>query len=52
MANPKLRNRIVPSTAVDKELYARLKEYSKESSIPLSRLLDKAIIMYLTSVGK
>ena len=43
MGNPNLKNRVIPNSAVDKELYNWLKEYSKESKIPISKLLDKAI---------
>ena len=50
--NRGLKNRIAISNAVDKELYSRLKSYSEETSIPISKLLDKAIDMYLRSVGK
>lgn len=50
--NRGLKNRIAISNAIDKELYARLKSYSEETSIPISKLLDKAIDMYLKSVGK
>lgn len=47
-----LKNRIAISNAIDKEMYSRLKSYSEETSIPISKLLDKAIDMYLKSVGK
>lgn len=50
--NRGLKNRIAISNAIDKELYSRLKSYSEETSIPISKLLDKAIDMYLKSVGK
>ena len=43
MGNPNLKNRIIPNSAVDKELYARLKEYSRKTKIPISKLLDKSI---------
>lgn len=43
MGNPGLKNRVIPNSAVDKELYGWLKEYSKETKIPISKLLDKAI---------
>lgn len=49
-ANRGLKNRTAISTAVDKELYARLKEYSEKTSIPISKLIDKAIAMFLESV--
>ena len=41
MGNPKLKNRVIPNSAVDKILYDKLREYSKESKIPISRLLDE-----------
>ena len=43
MPKPKLVNRVVPNSAVDKDLYNWLKEYSKETKIPISKLLDKSI---------
>lgn len=48
--NRGLKNRTAISTAVDNELYKRLKEYSGKTSIPISKLIDKAIAMYLDSV--
>lgn len=48
--NRGLKNRTAISTAIDKELYQRLKEHSDRTSIPLSKLFDKAIEMYLDSV--
>ena len=50
--NRGLKNRIAISNAVDKELYAKLKEYSEKTSIPMSKLLDKAIAMFLKTVDK
>ena len=50
--NRGLKNRIAISNAVDKELYSKLKAYSDETSIPVSKLLDKAIAMYLESLEK
>ncbi len=38
-----LKNRERIGSAIDKELLRRLREYSKESKIPLSKLLDEAI---------
>jgi hypothetical protein len=43
MGNPNLKNRVIPNSAVDKELYAWLKDYSKQTKIPISKLLDKSI---------
>ena len=48
--NRGLKNRTAISTAIDKELYAKLKEYSDKTSIPISKLIDKAIAMYLETV--
>lgn len=47
MPNPNLKNRVVPNSAVDKKLYDELRAYSKESGIPISKLLDKAIKLLL-----
>ena len=52
MGNPKLKNRVIPNSAVDKELYQWLREYSKESKIPMSKLLDKAITLLKESTTK
>jgi post-segregation antitoxin (ccd killing protein) len=52
MGNPKLRNRVIPNSAVDKELYNKLRELSKETKIPISRLLDKAIELLLEESAK
>jgi hypothetical protein len=52
MGNPKLKNRVIPNSAVDKELYQWLREYSKESKIPMSKLLDKAIELLKESTTK
>lgn len=50
--NRGLKNRVAISTAIDNELYTRLKNYSKETGIPLSKLFDKAISLYLESIGR
>ena len=53
MANNRgLANRTVISNSIDKELYRKLKEYSAESDIPMSRMLDRAIKMLLESLNK
>lgn len=52
MGNPNLKNRVVPNSAIDKVLYNKLKDYSKETSIPISKLLDKAIELFLESANK
>ena len=52
ITNRGLKNRTAISTAIDKELYAKLKAYSEKTSIPISRLLDKAIAIFLDSLEK
>ena len=44
-----LKTREPIGSAVDKELLRQLREYSKETSIPISKLLDKAIEQFLKS---
>lgn len=50
--NRGLKNRVAISNAIDRELYAKLKAYSDETGIPFSRLLDKAIAMFLKSLNE
>ncbi len=50
--NRGLKNRTAISTAIDNKLWADLKKYSDETSIPISKLLDKAIDMFLNSLNK
>jgi post-segregation antitoxin (ccd killing protein) len=38
-----LKNRERIGSAIDKELLEQLREYSKDSKIPISKLLDEAI---------
>lgn len=49
MGNKNLKNRTPIGSAVDKKLYEELKEYSKISGVPISKLLDKAIELLLKS---
>lgn len=51
VVNRGLKNRTAISTAIDKELYQKLKAYSDDTGIPISKLLDKAILMYLESIN-
>lgn len=50
MANRGLTNRTAISTAIDKELYERVKKYSEETGIPISKIFDKALLAYLNSI--
>jgi len=43
MAKPVLKNRTQVSSSVDKEIWKRFKELSKQTRIPLARLLDEAM---------
>lgn len=52
MINRGLKNRTAISNAVDTELWEKLKAYSEETGIPISKLLDKAIVLFLGSVSK
>ena len=50
--NRGLANRTAISNAIDTELWNKLKEYSEETSIPISKLLDKSIKLFLETVKK
>ena len=47
-----LVNRVRIGSAIDKELYSKLKELSNETMIPMSRLLDRAIELVLVEYDK
>ena len=51
MANKDLKTRTPISNAVNTELLNKLKDYSKETGIPISKLLDKAIELLLKSTN-
>lgn len=46
----KLKNRTAMSITLENEICERLKNYSERTSIPITRILDKAVVMYLDSV--
>ncbi len=50
--NRGLINRTAISNAVDTKLWEELKKYSEETSIPISKLLDKSIELFLMTVSK
>lgn len=52
MANKDLKTRTPISNAVDTKLLQELKIYSKETGIPISKLLDKSIELFLKSIKK
>lgn len=47
-----LKNRTRISSTLDNDVYNRLKKYANKSDIPITKILDKAITMYLNSVEK
>ncbi len=47
-----LKNRTRISSTLDNEVYKKLKEYSNKTSVPISKILDKAVLMYIESVRK
>ena len=50
MGNKGLKNRTPIGSAIDKRLYEELKGYSKATSIPISKLLDKSIELFLDKI--
>lgn len=42
-----LKNRTRISNAVDTELYEKLQQISKETMVPVSKLLDKALALLI-----
>ena len=52
MANKELKNRTPCGSAIDTKIYNDLKAYSKETGIPVSKLLDKSISLFLESIKK
>lgn len=47
MPKDELKNRARFSTTLDKEVEKKLKEYSKKTLIPISKLLDVIITKYI-----
>ena len=52
MANAELKTRTPISNAINTALWIRLKNYSQETGIPISKLLDKSITLFLKSVSE
>lgn len=50
--NRGLKNRTPISNAVDTKLYEQLKQLSKETMIPMSKLLDRGIELVLKEYDK
>ena len=49
MPKDELKNRIRFSTTLDKDVERKLKEYSKQSMIPISKLVDTALARFIES---
>ena len=47
-----LKNRTRISSTLDNEVYKKLKESSDKTTVPISKKLEKAVLMYLESVRK
>lgn len=52
MSRKDLKNRKTIGSAIKIELYNQLKELSDSTKIPMSKLLDEAIELYLNSAKK
>ena len=48
MPKDELKNRVRFSTTLDKNIEKKLKEYSKQTMIPISKIVDSAIIDYVS----
>ena len=47
MAKSKLKNRTPFANAIDKEIYEKLQKYHSETNIPISKILDESLKMFL-----
>lgn len=45
-----LKNRTRISSTLDNKIYKQLKQYADKSDIPITKILDRAVEMYLKSV--
>ena len=49
MSKNELKNRVRFSTTLNKEVEKKLKEYSKQTLIPISKIVDNALLAYISS---
>lgn len=49
MAKDSLKNKVRFSSTLTPEVDEMLKEYSKESMIPISKIIEKALIEYINN---
>ena len=47
-----LKNRTRISSTLDNEIYKRLKQFSDKSDIPITKILDRAVSMYLDNIDR
>ena len=47
MPKNELKNRVRFSTTLNKEVEEKLKEYSKQTLIPISKIVDYALLAYI-----
>jgi hypothetical protein len=52
MPKDELKNRVRFSTTLDKETEKQLKEFSKATLIPISKIVDNAILLYVEKHSK
>jgi len=52
MSNRGLKTRTAISNSIKTEIWKRLKDYSNETGIPISKLLDKSATLFLESIKK
>lgn len=52
MANDTLKNRIRISTTLTPQTNELLKEYSNKTDVPISKIIEKAIIEYISEKGE
>lgn len=52
MPKDELKNRVRFSTTLDKETEKKLKHYAKQTMIPISKIIDMALIKYINENKK
>lgn len=52
MANDTLKNKVRFSSTLPPEVDKMLKDYSKESMIPISKIIETAIVEYISKRGE
>lgn len=51
MSYRELKNRTRISSTLDNDVYKILRDISRSTDIPVTKILDKAIMMYARSIG-